>query len=432
MDIKNYVVRSLYKVNNGASCHPDKEQSISPTDYRVYKKMHELTLTSLEKYIGGNWELILLEGEVDNAQQMFRDVFMKTYHLWSEQKCNILFVDLDILALGSIEFFDQYKHFTMFAQIGDERRGLGLDQFYNCGLRYFPHDMDPAVWATGLELYQAWNDDAEWDREQLIYSKMLCSQTDFVFHQVAINSFYFAYDFDAELFKQYKLLHFHSAKGPKPVFALIKKYYDFSEKINGEIIINSIIDKNLLEQLNEVAGGSQEGNLCYYHRYVPEHNGFFPDFEIKRKNMLAIASRYNTITEIGFNAGHSAALMLTANSNLKLTSVDIGYHSYTVPCANIIQNHFPDRHTLILKDSKKICRDEIEHSDVVVIDGGHRFEDCLLDIAICVAYCKPGTLIVVDDYASSQIVKAVNRFSSSLRPCTEYISDADQGIFYLI
>ena len=75
-----------------------------------------------------------------------------------------------------------------------------------------------------LELYQAWNDDAEWDREQLIYSKMLCSQTDFVFHQVAINSFYFAYDFDAEHFKQYKLLHFHSAKGPKPVFALIKKY----------------------------------------------------------------------------------------------------------------------------------------------------------------------------------------------------------------
>ena len=36
------------------------------------------------------------------------------------------------------------------------------------------------------------------------------------------------------------------------------------------------------------------------------------DFEIKRKNLMAIASRYNHITEIGFNAGHSAALMLTA------------------------------------------------------------------------------------------------------------------------
>ena len=117
-----------------------------------------------------------------------------------------------------------YKDFTMFAQIGDERRGLAWDQFYNCGLRYFPHSMNPAVWDTGLALYQEWNDNCEWDREQLIYSKMLCSQPDFVFPKVPINSFYFSYEVDPELVKQYKLLHFHSSKGPKPVFALIKKY----------------------------------------------------------------------------------------------------------------------------------------------------------------------------------------------------------------
>jgi len=224
MDVKNYVVRSLYKVNNGASCHPDGKQSISPKDYHTYEKMHQLTLASLEKYIGGNWELVLFEGEVENAQQMFRDVFIKTHRLWSEQRCNILFIDLDILALGSVDFFNQYKDFTMFAQIGDERRGLAWDQFYNCGLRYFPHDMNPAVWDIGLELYKEWNDNCEWDREQLIYSKMLCSQTDFVFPEVIINSFYFSYEVDPELVKQYKLLHFHSSKGPKPVFALIKKY----------------------------------------------------------------------------------------------------------------------------------------------------------------------------------------------------------------
>ena len=216
MDVKNYLVRSLYRVNNGASPHPDGKLSISSTDYRTYEKMHELTLASLEKHIGGNWELLLLEGEVDNAQQMFRDVFMKTYHLWSEQRCNILFVDLDILALESIDFFDQYQDFTMFAQI--------RDQFYNCGLRYFPHTMDPTVWTTGLELYQEWNDTCEWDREQLIYSKMLCSQPDFIMPQVPINVYFHSYDFNPEYFKQYKLLHFHSSKGPKPVFALMKKY----------------------------------------------------------------------------------------------------------------------------------------------------------------------------------------------------------------
>jgi len=195
---------------------------------------------------------------------------------------------------------------------------------------------------------------------------------------------------------------------------------------------NWTIDKNLIKQLNEIAGRDQEGSLCYLHTYVPKHHGFWDNFEIKRKNIVAIACKYNIITEIGFNAGHSAALMLTANPDLKLTSIDIGSHSYTVPCATIIQNHFPNRLTLIIKDSKKIGRSEIEHSDVVVIDGGHQFEDCLADIATCVAYCRPGTLIVVDDYASPQIVKAVDQFSSSLKPCTEYVSDADQGIFYLI
>ena len=102
MYVKNYVVRSLYKLNN-------KALSIVPEDYFIYKEMHELTFASLKKYIGGEWNLVLFEGEVDNAQQMFKDVFIKTHHLWSEQKCNILFIDLDILALKSVDFFEIFS-----------------------------------------------------------------------------------------------------------------------------------------------------------------------------------------------------------------------------------------------------------------------------------------------------------------------------------
>jgi hypothetical protein len=178
--------------------------------------MHELTLTSLKKYIGGEWELVLFEGEVDKGQQMMKDVFIKTHRLWSQEPCNILFVDMDILACGPIDFFNQYKHFTMFAKIRED--------FYNCGLRYFPHTMDPALWDIGFELYKDWNDDAEWDRDQLVYSKMLCSQNDFVFTQIPINVWFETFEFHPEFLTQYKLLHFHSAKGPRPVFALIKKY----------------------------------------------------------------------------------------------------------------------------------------------------------------------------------------------------------------
>jgi predicted O-methyltransferase YrrM len=192
-----------------------------------------------------------------------------------------------------------------------------------------------------------------------------------------------------------------------------------------------MISESLVKELNQIAGNNLEGNLCYLHEQVPENNEFFIGFESKRKNIVAIAEKYNNITEIGFNAGHSAALMLTANPNLYLTSIDIGYHSYTVPCANIIQNYFPNKHKLILKDSRKIDRDEIGTSDVVIIDGGHDFANCLLDIALCVAYCKPETLIVIDDYNYPPITEAANRFLSSLLPCNEFISDPGQGIYYL-
>jgi len=192
-----------------------------------------------------------------------------------------------------------------------------------------------------------------------------------------------------------------------------------------------MISESLIKELNQTAGRNMEGNLCYLHEQVPENNEFHEAFEIKRKNIIAIAKKYNHITEIGFNAGHSAALMLSANPNLNLTSVDIGRYSYTVPCANIIQKYFPNKHKLILKDSRKLDRDEINQSEVVIIDGGHDFANCLLDIALCVAYCKPGTLIVIDDYNYTPITEATSRFLSSLILCNEFISDPSQNIYYL-
>jgi predicted O-methyltransferase YrrM len=101
-----------------------------------------------------------------------------------------------------------------------------------------------------------------------------------------------------------------------------------------------MISENLVKELNQIAGSTMEGNVCYLHEKVPENNQFFEGFENKRKNIVAIAEKYNNITEIGFNAGHSAALMLSANPNLNLTSIDIGDHSYTIPCANMASATF--------------------------------------------------------------------------------------------
>jgi hypothetical protein len=209
--MKNYLVRSLYQIDKGVL-------HIAPADYCTYKEMHEYTLTSFNQFIAGPWDPILFTGTVDNVQEMFKDVFLRTYNLWHQEECNILFVDLDIVAVKPVSIFDQYQNFTMFFRL--------LDQF-NCGLRYFPASMSKSIWEYGLTLYNEWNNDCEWDREQTIYSKMCVSQEDFVtvttpiIAQGNISAFN-----DSEYRSQHPLLHLHSSHiGPSKALDLIKNFY---------------------------------------------------------------------------------------------------------------------------------------------------------------------------------------------------------------
>jgi hypothetical protein len=177
--MKNYIVRSLYKLNQGVL-------SISPSDYITYKEMHEYTLRSFNQYISAPWELILLTGEVDNSQQLFKDVFNKTYEIWQREDCNILFIDLDIVAVKPVTLFDY-----------------------------------------GLDLCRDWTDDVEWDREQTIYSKMCVKQEEFttIAEPIVAQGNISAFN-DNDYRSQHPLLHLHSSHvGPSRALELIKFFY---------------------------------------------------------------------------------------------------------------------------------------------------------------------------------------------------------------
>lgn len=209
--MKNYIVRSLYKLNQGVL-------GIAPSDYITYKEMHEYTLKSFNQYISAPWELILLTGEVDNSQQLFKDVFNKTYEIWQREDCNILFVDLDIVAVKPVTLFDQYQYFTMFFRLNDQ---------FNCGLRYFPSTMDQSIWDYGLELCRDWTDDVEWDREQTIYSKMCVKQEEFttIAEPIVAQGNISAFN-DDDYISKHPLLHLHSSHvGPSKALELIKFFY---------------------------------------------------------------------------------------------------------------------------------------------------------------------------------------------------------------
>ena len=113
------------------------------------------------------------------------------------------------------------------------------------------------------------------------------------------------------------------------------------------------------------------------------------------------------VMEIGFNGGHSAELFLKNNSNLSLTSFDIGDHSYVLIGKAYIDKTFPNRHTLIIGDSKMSVPNFYKNYkdikfDFIFIDGGHDYETAKSDLENCYHLAHKDTIIAIDDTMFNQ------------------------------
>ncbi len=107
----------------------------------------------------------------------------------------------------------------------------------------------------------------------------------------------------------------------------------------------------------------------------------------KQVNLFKFARDAKYALEIGFNAGHSAAIMLAANPNLHLVAFDLGEHPYVNICYEYLNKVFDGRITLILGDSKHTVAMYIRENkqsmfDLVHIDGGHDHYTAMSDILL--------------------------------------------------
>lgn len=177
--MKNYLVKSLYRVRD-----PDwkvLDRSHETNLYDNYQTMNQLSLASYHRLLGGNWELKLFEGEVDNINQAFERTFWAIHDLWHSEPCNILYTDPDTIAINRINPWGQYRHFTMFNYTDPKsfnkpnRYGRQFDHFFNAGVRYFPATMSEDIWNIGKDMAQDW-DYETYDTEQIILNTMLWSQ----------------------------------------------------------------------------------------------------------------------------------------------------------------------------------------------------------------------------------------------------------------
>ncbi|MHC4757135.1 MAG: class I SAM-dependent methyltransferase [Planctomycetota bacterium] len=168
-------------------------------------------------------------------------------------------------------------------------------------------------------------------------------------------------------------------------------------------------DSTTLTIINELnsevisSGEKMEGNYCYMHK-SDLHENLPPDprRSYKREFLRRSTTGSKNILEIGFNAGHSAALILSCSKSSILTAIDIGEHSYALPCAKILKKHYPERFNIIWGKSVDVLNSaEFKNNntsfDLVHIDGGHGTEAFLTDINWFIRETKNGTFLLVDD-----------------------------------
>jgi predicted O-methyltransferase YrrM len=158
---------------------------------------------------------------------------------------------------------------------------------------------------------------------------------------------------------------------------------------------------------------------------IEGHSGQLP---AQQKIMKELAFSKRCMMEIGFNAGHSADLLLSANADSTLISFDIGTHDYGKKGKEYIDKTYPNRHTLIIGSSIDtipqfiIDNPEVKF-DLLFIDGAHNYDICKQDFLNCYKMALPDNVVIMDD-----IIEGSKHASYTIDPTRVWKEGQEEGM----
>jgi len=152
-----------------------------------------------------------------------------------------------------------------------------------------------------------------------------------------------------------------------------------------------------LNQIVRQSGAPLERSIFFEHQMEPS---LAPRFELveKRRNFAFFAMLGTAMLELGFNAGHSALLALTANKNLSYVAIDPLAHPYARPCFDYLRSVFGNRIKLIAGDPKTILEQfSTSGFDLASIDGAHDFPTLQSELAELCRILPPASTILLNE-----------------------------------
>lgn len=166
------------------------------------------------------------------------------------------------------------------------------------------------------------------------------------------------------------------------------------------MLINPKFSK-ILNQLNELYSTESpfEGNIFYeHHQNLIVNDTLEKESNDKRSKYQELAKKASNILEIGFNAGHSALLLLESNPHVNYTGIDINMHEYTNKAVEIMKDNYSNRFRFISGDSTQILKSKIGFFDLIIIDGDHSISGVYSDFVNSLNQSARGrTIIIFDD-----------------------------------